>query len=323
MKSQRSPIVTLLILGLAVAPLACKSDTKISGTVKERESKAPAEQEAKNGDQQPITTNSVDTETVTAPNAITGALLTCATIEATDKVEVSVGCRYENANKVRIPASAIAKTHTFAYAGTLPSGIIVTQLPADASYEVIYSFSGANFASLDNLVKTIQFSVQLSGLVNGDPDKTIGGKGNDIALPPPPRWVREKSTDANGNGICDGSETCIYVGNGLMWLRDSNVPKGHVDASLTCQNLTAPFSGWYLPTTTNMKIAYEKGIWDLAEASMLNIADSQYYSNQGPIPGSTPALPNGTIFTVSYKTGNQTNVLGDDLIHFLCVRPAG
>lgn len=317
----------ILLCTLVASPLACKSDSKISGEIKEgqraeaTQAKIDAKETeyAQSKDHAAAASSNAEPEIVSIPNAITGALLTCHAIEANDKVEVLVACRYENAEKQRVPLSAIAKEQSFSYSGTIPSGIVVTLLPADASYEVYFSFSGASFATLNGLVKTLQFNASLSGLVNGEPDGMLSGKGSDIVTAPVARWVRESQTDVNANGICDGTEVCIYIGNGMMWMRDTTVPKNHVDASLGCTGgVSGPYSGWSLPSVALMKMAYEKGIWDLADPSALSLSDSAYYSNEGAAPGS--GLPEDTIYAVNLKTGLQTSQVRADILHFLCVR---
>lgn len=305
-----------VILGLLLTQMsvACKSNAKINGTVKERE--LPT-----NADTSPAATDTTqESESVTLPTAITGALLTCATIESNDKVEVRVACRYENANKVRVPLSSIASAQKFSYDGVLPAGITVSLQAADANYEVYFTFSGANFATLDALVKKVRFNVELKGLSNGDPDKTIGGKGNDIAQPPAKRWVRDAKSDKNGNGLCDTGESCIFVGNGLMWIRDGGTPRNHVNASLVCNDLMDTYDDWQLPALNSMKMAYEKNIWELADPSLLNLVDKDYYSNQGPIPSEGTA--SNDIFSLNLKTGIQSTLNFATELHSFCVRNA-
>lgn len=305
-----------LVFGLLLTQVgvACKSNAKINGTVKERE--LPA-----NADTSPAPTDTTqESESVTLPTAITGALLTCATIESNDKVEVKVACRYENANKVRVPLSSIASSQKFSYDAVLPAGITVTLQAADANYEVYFTFSGANFATLDALVKKVQFNVELVGLSNGDPDKTIGGKGNDIAQAPAKRWVREAKSDKNSNGLCDTGESCIFVGNGLMWIRDGGTPRNHVNATLVCGDLNDVYDDWQLPGINSLKMAYEKNIWELADASLLNLTNSEYYSNQGPIPSEGAA--SNDIFSLNLNTGVQSTLNYSTQLHSVCVRTA-
>ncbi len=318
MKRVHQQLAAILIYGLAVVPLACKSGTKISGDVKERQSETPSDSDLKDKDKTVI----VDSEAPSIPNAITGALLTCVTKEANDKVEVNVGCRYVNEAKVRVLGRDVAKTQKFTYSGVVPSGITVTQLAADAEYEATFNFKGTSFASLLAASKALSYAVQLTGLVNGEADTTIGGTGVEIVTPPAPRWVRDSGTDLNKNGVCDGSETCVYVGNGLMWLRDNFVPRGQMDASAACEQSEAGYTDWVLTTNNQLLMAFEKSIWDVGEASMLNIADSHYWTTDSPAK-ETPT--SAEIYGISRKlnANDEAVKLRTEGIHLICVRPAG
>jgi hypothetical protein len=305
-----------LILGLLLTQVsvACKSNAKISGTVKERE--LPAD-----SDTVPAPTNTnPESETVTLPTAITGALLTCATIESNDKVEVRVACRYENANKVRVPLSAIASEQKFSYDSVLPAGITITLEAADANYEAYFVFSGASFATLNALIKTVRFEVELIGLTTGDPDKTIGGKGNVLAQAPVKRWVRDSKSDANGNGLCDTGESCIFVGNGLMWLRDTGASQNHMLSSQACNAATDTYDDWFTPDLNSLKMAFEKNIWELADPALLNLGDGDYYSSQGPVPAAGVEAALNNVYTYNLKTGNQVTHNLNDTLRSLCVK---
>ncbi|MBC7660790.1 MAG: hypothetical protein H7249_13925, partial [Chitinophagaceae bacterium] len=244
--------LTIYGLNLSVASLLCScKPTQVKGDVKEKTVEADAEGATAGNTSADRAMN--DSDTVAVPSAVTGALLTCRTVESSNAIEVRVGCNFSDEKGARIPLASLASKANFSYTNTLPSGLTVNILPADSTYEGTYVFNGTDFASTNAFIQIVQFNVGLVGLVKGGADAVIGGLGKDIATPPAARWVRESTTDTNSNKLCDAGETCIYVGNGLYWLRDTGVAASHVLSSQTCNKFTYLGKYWSLPMLDAMK----------------------------------------------------------------------
>ncbi len=315
-----------LIFGLLVSgPLvSCKSDAKINGKVKEGSVPAytnhlpeekptsppsgsgPASANSENG-----STSVLNSESVSVPGAITGAFLVCAVNENNVKVEVKVGCGFQDANSKRVNIRTVAATDRFYIDSSQAAGITVTTLPGDTVYDAYFSFTGANFDSLKAAAFSAVYQVELTGLSNGEKEKTIGGTGTTIAIPPGPRWVREKLSDSNGNGLCDAGETCMFTGNGLVWFKDLGAPKDQPNASGFCDSFTDHFDDWRLPTENEIKMAFEKKIVEIAAPEYLNMVDESYWSSTTSAAG---------IAAVNPRSGVSASLPAAEAHRSVCVR---
>lgn len=294
--------------------VSCSSDAKINGTVKEGKlnPNTGVNGDPKNSNQNPNdpdNTTVLSGESVSIPGAVTGAFLVCAVNELSEKVEVKVGCGFQDANSNRVAIRSIAAADKFYLTGPQPAGVTVTSLPGDELYDAYFSFTGSTFDTLKAAAFSSVYQVELTGLTNGEESKVIGGKGTTVATPPPARWLREASTDTNANTLCDGSEVCIYQGNGIMWFKDLAVAKGYGEANSFCEGFSDIFTDWRLPNESELKMAFAKGIMEVGAPNILNLSDTGYWVSS----------PNGTT-AVNPVTGASTQVPTTEAHRSMCVR---
>lgn len=313
MKSTFYSKILACLLGLLLTN-ACSSDSKISGDVKEKKLTDKSE----NANPMPVdpsggTTTMIDGESVSIPGVITGAFLVCHIVESNKKVEVNVGCGFENSEAKRILIRAVAAKDVFSLKSTPPSGIIVTILPSDGVYDAYYNFSGKGFDELTSAAFAAQYSVELSDLTNGQASKTMGGTGSMIATPPEQRWSRENLSDLNADRLCNANEACLFKGNGLIWYRDLAVAKNFADAQNFCETLNSIYTGWRLPEQNEIRIAFEKNIASIAGADALNLADDFYWIRAASEP---------SYLTVNPRTAATAFAASGESRRSFCVRVA-
>ncbi len=301
--------ISIVILELLITGhlLSCKSDIKIIGATKEGTDHRDANRDlpkAAPDEELPVDPHTdstvLNSETVSVPSVINGAFLVCAMQEANDTVELRVGCGFQDANNHRVEIRSLAASARFYLLGSQPNGVNVASLPGDANYDAIFSFTGSTFDLLKSAAFATFYQVELIGPSNGGPDKVVGGQGTSVAMPPAARWIREISSDANANQLCDGNEICIYQGNGLMWYKDLGAAKTYGDANSFCDTFTDSFSDWRLPTEGELKMAFQKGIVEVAAAPILNILNEGYFAldskggtGVNPITGASIQFPDG------------------------------
>lgn len=119
-------------------------------------------------------------ETVSVPSSVTGALLHCAIASdpGESKTELTVGCRLQSQDGVRIPLRSIAELSIFSYEAPwgAKDSVDVRNLPEDAPYDVAYTFKGKTLAEAALLAKATDVQVAFHKLLNGEKDKGISVK---------------------------------------------------------------------------------------------------------------------------------------------------
>lgn len=303
---------------LVAAVLSCKSGAVVNGDVKKLSSVDAGKNEGANGEPGPTIATERNSESVDIPTAITGALLTCATTESNDKVEVKVGCSLYDASKVKIVIASTSKKQEFSFSGSVPSGVVVNMLPADSVQDVYFAFTGADFNKLESTTAGLVYRLKLVDVISGQ-SETVGSiVKSAIAIPPPPRWVIEPRADLNANKICDVEETCGFLENGLLWYRDGGRPEGHVRSRDFCEAWTMlSYDDWRLPTAAELKMAFEKDIAKLQDLEQLHLNNSPYWSQTPKIAGGVEPDP---FLAVNPVTGAITEQAAATTLRSICVR---
>jgi len=140
----------------------------------------------KNADGTPLSGASAanDSEAVSIPSSISGALLHCAIASDPAIVEplVVVGCLFKDDGGKRIPVQQIAKTTVFSF--DKPKGslvpVSVQPLVDTSDYDVAYFFDGKDKEESTQVAKETVAKVAFKDLLSGDADKGISVKIGNI-----------------------------------------------------------------------------------------------------------------------------------------------
>ncbi|MFW7380422.1 MAG: hypothetical protein ACOH5I_16540 [Oligoflexus sp.] len=119
-------------------------------------------------DEAPVTdVSSVDHDQVIPPNNISGSYLTCSfEKEPTEEVPESlVGCRFDDANGQRVPATSLGISYQFSYTPPPQSSITVyvRELIGDSRYDAVYLFFGIDRESLLQEARQTTIHVSVEG----------------------------------------------------------------------------------------------------------------------------------------------------------------
>ncbi len=131
----------------------------------------------------------------------------------------------------------------------------------------------------------------------------------------PSDWLRDPVSDSDSNGLCNGSEQCVYKDRitGFYWFKDDAVVRTWEAAITYCENLTSgTYSDWRLPAQKELAMAYIDGI--SSQKAPLTLTLSAYWS----------ATTNSTLTSNGYGysilSGDALNDLKTNSYATLCVR---
>lgn len=109
----------------------------------------------------------VDDDKIVPPANIIGAYLNCSFEKEPSKelAEAIVGCRFDDQNGQRIPASKLGLNYSFSYIAPEQSdiSIFVKDLTDDSRYDALYLFFASNPTSLLAAARQTVISVQIEG----------------------------------------------------------------------------------------------------------------------------------------------------------------
>lgn len=173
--------------------------------------------------------------------------------------------------------------------------------------------NGANFTTF-NRAAGIASSASTT---SADPYDSTDDYNNNGAMPfyPMPSsslvmgWFMDAGADngagggTSGNGICDGTEDCVYkdLVTNRLWARSDATTRSWEDAISYCDALNyGGQSGWRIPTQKEAMQAYVNAIWYHKASAELNLTNTNYWT------ATTYSPSTGSAWSIKFAEGALT-----------------
>ncbi len=172
----------LSLFSISLASVACQPTAQLKESKKI--STSTGAKEATEADQPLTATGDPEEERIDPPQNIIGHYLHCSyETQPTDAApEALVGCRFDNAEGKRVPASTLGSAFTYQSNLSANSGLTVysTILKADNRYDAMFLYYGPNAQQIKAGVARSVIKVQIKGSVATGTDVQVGSKFSEI-----------------------------------------------------------------------------------------------------------------------------------------------
>ncbi len=186
-------IITCLVIASLVGCKSQSADKKVASS--QTNQYAENDQKDKDGKSNDSNTASSD-ETPSIPQAITGALLTCATIlpPVGSVSSAQIGCRLSDTSGQRIDPATSGNSAVYAPV-SVPTGVTVNQkvpMIAERNFDSIFEISSSDAAALDSAVASIVYKVDITNISdNAEVASKTSDKSTVQIEVPRADWVRK------------------------------------------------------------------------------------------------------------------------------------
>ncbi len=303
-------LITFMILGVScAAPVVNRVD---SGTTQTNaNSKAPSQLITPGSSPAPAKIPAsgpatADSESVSPPGNVSGALLTCSVLfpASTANPTTGVGCRFGSVDGARVPLTAVAEIANFD--GVPPTGISMAIIPnPNIDWEVLYNFTAANPAASEQGAQATKIILNLKNTKDGQASANLEVQLSQVDYPLLEAWAP----------VCKGID-CAYreVSTGLTWSPSQGQSPDWDSAKARCDALVfAGLSDWKLPSLLESQKALSDKISSLANPIRLNLQlGTRYWTETLTAQGSLDAytldwfLPDlKSVLALPISSGNQ------------------